>query len=190
MQLAKQVIEGRTDLTQDEIIHLISSFCDEYRNHPNVVETPRRNVYYVGDLHGDLHSLETIRDMFLAKNEDSLVFLGDYADRGPQQVETVNLVMALAIEYPKRITLLRGNHESERVARTYGFYNAVKGRYSSNLFDSYRSMFEVLPLAGISSNGIFSCHGGVPEGVNSLDSILSLDRFDPEFLDPIAFQMA
>jgi hypothetical protein len=117
------------------------------------------------------------------------VFLGDYADRGPQQVETVNLVFSLAIEYPSRVLALRGNHESDSIARTYGFYNAVKARYSPYIFDVYCSGFKILPLAGLSSNGVFSCHGGIPEGVETLEQIQEVDRFHENFPDPLAFQL-
>jgi hypothetical protein len=119
-----------------------------------------------------------------------MIFLGDYADRGPQQTETFNLVLSLAREYPKRVFMLRGNHESSEIARVYGFYSAVVERYSHGLFDSYCRVFESLPLAGLSSDGVFSCHGGVPEHINSSEQIQEIDRFHINFPDDTAFQLA
>ncbi|MHA2021533.1 MAG: metallophosphoesterase [Candidatus Thorarchaeota archaeon] len=189
MLLAKQVLQGKTDLTSEEIEQLVGTLRDQYKDLSNVVETPRRNVYYVGDLHGELHSAQAARKLLQDSRDASMVFLGDYADRGPQQVETINLVFSLAIEYPKRVIVLRGNHESDNIARIYGFYNAVKGKYSPDVFDIYCSGFKVLPLAGLSSNGIFSCHGGIPEGVETLDQIQEVDRFHENIQNPIAFQL-
>ncbi|MHA2040997.1 MAG: metallophosphoesterase [Candidatus Thorarchaeota archaeon] len=189
MHLANQVLKGKADLTSEEIEQLVGTLSDQYKGLSNVVETQRRNVYYVGDLHGELQSAQAAQKLLQNSRDASMVFLGDYADRGQHQVETVNLVFSLAIEYPKRVIALRGNHESDKVARTYGFYNAVKARYSPDVFDIYCSGFKVLPLAGLSSNGVFSCHGGVPEGVETLEQIQEVDRFHENIQDPIAFQL-
>ena len=189
MHLAKQVLEGKVDLTAEEIEQLVGTLSDQYRRFPNVVETPRRDVYYVGDLHGELQSALAAQQLVQNRRDATMVFLGDYADRGPQQIETVNLVFSIAIEYPYRVMALRGNHESDSIARTYGFYNAVTDRYSPDVFDIYCSGFKVLPLGGLSSNGVFSCHGGIPEGVDTLEQIQKVDRFHEDFQDPIALQL-
>ncbi|MHA2380341.1 MAG: metallophosphoesterase [Candidatus Thorarchaeota archaeon] len=99
-------------------------------------------------------------------------------------------MMSLAIQYPERALMLRGNHESDMVARMYGFFDVVKSQYMPELFEAYCEVFGSLPLASISQKGVFSCHGGVPEGVDSLGQIQSLDRYSMEFENPIAFQMA
>lgn len=72
--------------------------------------TPR--TFVVGDIHGALDHL----DRLLARlppltAQDSLVFLGDYIDRGPQSREVVARVRALQASGPARVIALRGNHE-------------------------------------------------------------------------------
>ncbi|MDF1540240.1 MAG: metallophosphoesterase, partial [Candidatus Thorarchaeota archaeon] len=52
----------------------------------------------------------------------------------------------------------------------------------------YLSAFESLPIAGLSKNGVFSCHGGIPEGVRSLEDLQSPDRHHPNFEDNIIMQ--
>ncbi|NHJ14843.1 MAG: hypothetical protein EAX95_14275, partial [Candidatus Thorarchaeota archaeon] len=189
LQLAKEVIQGQKELSSEEIERLCSTIETMYRGQRNVVDIPSYNVYFVGDLHGDLGSATKIRDLMLREKDATFVFLGDYADRGPQQIETVNLVMSLAIQGKERVVMLRGNHESRGVASIYGFREAVVKKHSSALFDGYCRMFTSLPVAGFSETGVFACHGGVPEGVQELNEIQTIDRRHEDFSNPTLWQL-
>ncbi|GET92343.1 serine/threonine protein phosphatase-like protein [Leishmania tarentolae] len=54
------------------------------------------------------------------------VFLGDYVDRGPRGLEVIVLLLALKVEYPQHVFLLRGNHEEARTNRLYGFFDECR----------------------------------------------------------------
>lgn len=64
----------------------------------------------IGDVHGCLHTLkELLAKLDIDKENDELVFLGDYIDRGPFSCETVQFIRQLRHEY--NVICLRGNHE-------------------------------------------------------------------------------
>ncbi|MBD3405200.1 MAG: hypothetical protein GF411_03575 [Candidatus Lokiarchaeota archaeon] len=188
MELTRRIIDGEERPSIDDVKKILENVHELYSEKPNVVSTPNTSIYYIGDLHGEYQSAKTVAEK-IQHSKAHFVFLGDYADRGPAQVETVILLLALAIEYPKRVTLLRGNHESEEIAKSYGFYMDISRKYRDSLFYNFIKTYSVLPLAGLSRNGIFCCHGGIPEGVKSIDQIQTIDRFDPNFPDDIAFQI-
>ncbi|HKP45022.1 MAG TPA: metallophosphoesterase family protein [Pyrinomonadaceae bacterium] len=69
-------------------------------------------TFVVGDVHGRCAQLHNLLDM-LPRDEatDTLVFLGDLIDRGPDAPGCVDLAMKLQRENPERVVCLRGNHE-------------------------------------------------------------------------------
>jgi serine/threonine protein phosphatase 1 len=69
-------------------------------------------TFAVGDIHGDLESLERVFDRLPDLDEgDTVVFMGDYVDRGPFSAQVIEFVRRLAKDGPARVVALRGNHE-------------------------------------------------------------------------------
>lgn len=68
-------------------------------------------TFAIGDVHGDLAALDRLLDQLRLGLDDTLVFLGDYIDRGPHSAGVVARVQELAASRPDRTVLLRGNHE-------------------------------------------------------------------------------
>lgn len=69
-------------------------------------------TFVIGDIHGDFVALETLLARLPQLTEqDTVVFLGDYIDRGPCSAEVVALVRTLEQHVPAKIVALRGNHE-------------------------------------------------------------------------------
>jgi len=67
-------------------------------------------VFAVGDIHGCAFELkQLIKKLPLDKNS-TLVFLGDYIDRGPDSKEVIETILKLRQQY--RVYTLMGNHEA------------------------------------------------------------------------------
>ena len=67
-------------------------------------------IIIVGDLHGDYESFRRVRNLFNPK-QDYVIFLGDYADRGPKGIEVIEGIKELVKKYPAKVIALKGNHE-------------------------------------------------------------------------------
>ena len=73
-----------------------------------------KRVYAIGDLHGCVDEPALLVE-FLVKDEgltvdDTVIFLGDYIDRGPASKDVVELMLQFKQAFPET-HFLRGNHE-------------------------------------------------------------------------------
>jgi len=70
--------------------------------------------FAIGDIHGNLSHLERLMEEIkpsLSPQRDTLVFLGDYIDRGPDSKGVVDFILQLRTELP-HLRCLKGNHEA------------------------------------------------------------------------------
>ncbi|HMF31147.1 MAG TPA: metallophosphoesterase [Candidatus Lokiarchaeia archaeon] len=164
-----------------EIAELAQYACDVLSRVPNLVELREetRDVEFVGDTHGDIDATARIIQPFLSEQVESLVFLGDYVDRGQDGLANFLLVVALACAWPDRVFLLRGNHEDEEMNGEYGFDYELMSRYRDTgeyaaVKDAINSVFDVLSLAALSPRDSLAVHGGIArdwDGPRELNNI-------------------
>ncbi|MBI1192196.1 MAG: serine/threonine protein phosphatase [Bacteroidetes bacterium] len=67
--------------------------------------------YAIGDVHGCLQTLEALLEQLGVGQGDTLIFLGDYIDRGPDSKGVIDLLMRLPQQGIACICL-KGNHEA------------------------------------------------------------------------------
>lgn len=71
-------------------------------------------TFVIGDIHGDLSALEGLLALLpRAERSDTVVFLGDYVDRGPDPRGVVERVRRFVAESRAQVVTLRGNHEDK-----------------------------------------------------------------------------
>jgi len=68
-----------------------------------------KNIYAVGDIHGMLDMLKRLLDKIELNSDDTIIFLGDYTDRGPDSFEVIDFLIKLKSYF--NCVFLRGNHE-------------------------------------------------------------------------------
>ncbi len=68
-------------------------------------------TFVITDIHGCLQALEDLLDKLQPDlQQDSIIFLGDYIDRGPASSQVIEKIISLKAQAPSIITLI-GNHE-------------------------------------------------------------------------------
>ncbi len=81
-------------------------------------------VFAIGDLHGCPAELEVLLARIAPGADDTLVFLGDYVDRGGGVRPLIDRLLRLRAEAPRTV-FLRGNHEDMLLA-----YLGLAGHYA------------------------------------------------------------
>lgn len=137
------------------------------------IESP---VTVCGDIHGQYSDLLRIFNTIGHPETEKYVFLGDYVDRGFESVECITLLFAYKLLYPRKMTLLRGNHESESINKVFGFFDECKRKLSVKVWKHYCAVFNEMPVACLISDKVLCMHGGISKELSSLDLIDKLER--------------
>ncbi|KAL0241036.1 hypothetical protein GEMRC1_006272 [Eukaryota sp. GEM-RC1] len=143
----------------------------------NVVSVPAP-ISIVGDLHGQLLDLLEMFKVSGLPPDTNFLFLGDFVDRGPHGVELICLLLCYKLLYPSKVILLRGNHESRAVTKTYGFYSECMTKYGrATVWNAIMDVFDILPPSAVVANVVFAVHGGLSPQMSYLDQLRVVDRY-------------
>jgi serine/threonine protein phosphatase 1 len=145
------------------------------------------HVIAIGDVHGCNDELQLLLNKVPLTSDTTIVFLGDYVDRGPDSKGVIDTVLELSKQH--KVVTLRGNHEDMMLdfiedpysgeagtflynggAATLGSYRDDKpGEYT--IPDEHVQFLKNLDLY-YENEGFFFVHAGVPD--------IPLDTIDPE----------
>ncbi len=97
-------------------------------------------VLAIGDVHGMYEKLIKLMEKIrFNPDEDLLIFLGDYIDRGPDPGRCLQYIFALQQQYPDVVVCLMGNHEvmmSSYFMQKRGSYNNLIVDYAGSWLDN------------------------------------------------------
>ncbi len=133
-----------------------------------LIQLPNRGrAIFVGDTHGDLEATQKVTNRYL-NEENTLIFLGDYVDRGDFSRENIVLLFRLKLRFPRNLILLMGNHEGFQFKEFYpaNFWLGLSGEER----EQFGGVFAHLPLAVFADNGVLGLHGALPD-VEQLEDV-------------------
>jgi len=174
----------------NEVKHILEFEFNIRGKKNSIREYISKPIVFFGDIHGDVYTLiELMAKLnvieYLNNNALKLVFLGDYIDRGPNQLLTLTLLFIMKLEWRDNIVLLRGNHEPVKGLEPYphdfpqelienlGIHNGQE------LYYEILNIFEFLPLLLYIPKKILAFHGGPPltrlSRYSNIDDILNIE---------------
>ncbi len=154
---------------------------------------PIGEALVIGDLHGDLESLTSIlqTSCFLKKMEKAkdatMIFLGDYGDRGEKSTEIYYFILKLKLTYPKQVVLLRGNHEAPQdlLGEPHDLPYQFQRRFGEDWQTTYakiREFHTCLYNALYVPNCYLMVHGGLSPEISSVQDIAEAQENQNEAL--------
>ncbi|PWA45797.1 Kelch repeat type 2 [Artemisia annua] len=167
----------------------IADLCDcserIFSSEPSVLQL-KAPIKIFGDLHGQFGDLMRLFDEYGSPSTAGdiayidYLFLGDYVDRGQHSLETICLLLALKVEYPQNVHLIRGNHEAADINALFGFRIECIERMGERdgiwVWHRINRLFNWLPLAALIEKKILCMHGGIGRSINHIEQIENLQR--------------
>ncbi|KAI3518368.1 hypothetical protein L1887_07018 [Cichorium endivia] len=167
----------------------IADLCDcserIFSSEPSVLQL-KAPIKIFGDLHGQFGDLMRLFDEYGSPSTAGdiayidYLFLGDYVDRGQHSLETICLLLALKVEYPQNVHLIRGNHEAADINALFGFRIECIERMGERdgiwVWHRINRLFNWLPLAALIEKKIICMHGGIGRSINHVEQIENLQR--------------
>lgn len=134
----------------------------------------------MGDIHGQLGDLYYVLKNGGSPMSTRYLFLGDYVDRGDFGIEVLLTIFVMKLQFPDRVFLLRGNHESDHLTARYDFQRECRAKYDQEVLSLILSAFKLLPLAAV-LNGVFFCvHAGLSPELNNLEELNRMKKTDTD----------
>lgn len=167
----------------------IQQLCDQaeliFQQEPTVLRL-HAPIKIFGDLHGQFGDLMRLFEEYGTPSTAGdityidYLFLGDYVDRGAHSLETMTVLLALKIEHPEHIHLIRGNHEAADINALFGFRLECMERLGEGpgirAWNRFNSLFNWLPLAAVIEDRVLCMHGGIGRSINTIEQIEDLQR--------------
>ena len=162
-------------IKEDECDYVIDKSYEIFQKEESLLKI-KAPLYICGDIHGQYYDLLRVFDILNYPPQSTFLFLGDYVDRGKQSLECLLLLLCLKIQYPDKIFLLRGNHESEALNKIYGFYDECKRRLSIKCFKKITNLFNMMPISALINENILCMHGGLSKDLQNIEQINKILR--------------
>jgi serine/threonine-protein phosphatase 2B catalytic subunit len=163
-------------LSQECLMDLIKKASTLFEAEPNLLKLSDP-ITVVGDIHGQYFDLVKLFEVGGPPGEVQYIFLGDYVDRGSFSIEVIAMLYSIKIKHPKRVRMLRGNHECRQMTSFFNFREECEYKYDINVYNAVMDSFDTLPLAA-TINGKFLCvHGGLSPELPNLKAINGVNRF-------------
>uniref|UniRef100_A0A0N4Z2Q9 Multifunctional fusion protein n=1 Tax=Parastrongyloides trichosuri TaxID=131310 RepID=A0A0N4Z2Q9_PARTI len=170
---------GLKYLTPNEVQFILHRVTDILEQESVVLEitVPPEGMVVLSDLHGSLVDLLYNFKTYGIPPKKMYLFLGDYVDKGEDEVPLMFLLFCLKATYPDKMLLLRGNHEIVDMNRQKKFPAHCKEFFGDvAYFRMLNYVMERLPICAFVNDSLLCVHGGVSQWMKSREQLKAIKR--------------
>jgi len=144
-------------ISNTELLQILDLVIQNLKKSPSleILGSNFKDTFIVGDIHGDISIMGNILNHFLEERINSIIFLGDYVDRG---------------------SLLKGNHEDINVNKRYGFYDEIIEKYNPKIMEKIDESYNYISLMAITPASSFCVHGGLPRNIIPIEELRKITK--------------
>ncbi len=149
-------------ITQQELVNACWQLLQTFSQQPAVIEDSAEKVLVVGDVHGDFETITYVKSQL--PNYERIVFVGDYVDRGNNDLEVICALPELAQN--QKVVFLAGNHDadSHTMPREFRARLDTFGGPAAQVAEALCvAAFNIAPIAYYNlKHKMLAVHGGIP----------------------------
>ncbi|MBF6571411.1 MAG: serine/threonine protein phosphatase [Candidatus Binataceae bacterium] len=131
-------------------------------------------LFAIGDIHGCPDELTAMLSAIAPGPEDTVVFVGDYVDRGPSARDVIDRLIDLC-NGPAEVVLLKGNHEDMMLS-----FLGLPGRYGDSFL--FNGGSATLESYGVKDTKMRTALERIPEHHLNFFNRLSTSYLRPPYL--------
>jgi len=131
-------------------------------------------LFAIGDIHGCPDELAAIIKVIAPREGDTVIFVGDYVDRGPSVRDVIEIVLDLR-KGPAEVVCLKGNHEDMMLS-----FLGMKGNYGDSFL--FNGGAATLDSYGVGEGEIEFARHRLPDSHINFLVGLSLSYLRPPYL--------
>ncbi len=135
---------------------------------------PDGRLFAIGDIHSCPDELGAMLKAIAPRDGDTVVFVGDYVDRGPSARAVVDLLLEVE-RGPAEVIFLKGNHEDMMLS-----FLGLPGRYGDSFLINGGAA--TLESYGVNDDNLPSAPERIPESHMNFLTHLSTSYLRPPFL--------
>jgi diadenosine tetraphosphatase ApaH/serine/threonine PP2A family protein phosphatase len=135
---------------------------------------PAGRLFAIGDIHGCADELEAILKAIKPTTGDTVVFVGDYVDRGPASKDVIEIALDLEKGHAEPV-FLKGNHEDMMLS-----FLGLSGRYGESFL--FNGGIATLESYGLKEDDIEEAIHHIPEHHLRFYKRLAVNYLRPPYL--------